>query len=179
MSNPVVSEQDVLDFFKFDGPILDSNCSSIPQPSLNAAFGEIDGKVLGDQLRGYHPLAGLGNKVKLEIKPLSGNPAKRCLQATDCSGSWSHRAKTMFQKIEWIPSPSGFKFMIPQMLNPAVHKVGEWTLHYARIEGGPNPYDPTPTDANMAANDPRTRKVLLIWTIPGLNEYVITCWRWG
>lgn len=176
MANPAVNEQDVLDFFKFDGPILDSNYGGIPENSLKAVFGDVDGRLLANELRGYHPLGGGVASVRLDIRPLSKNSAKRCLQATDCGGQWSHKSKTMFQKIEWIPSPSGFKFMIPQMLDPSVHKAGSWILHYARLEGGPNPYDPqTPT-----VTEPSTiRKVLLIWTLPGLDEYVITCWRWG
>lgn len=174
---PTTTPDEALAFFVFDGDILDSWHNAVPEQSLKDTFGTVDGKILADELKAYHPLQ--GRKLKLEIQPVSTNPALKCLKATAMSNDWSRRASEMFGQMEWVPSPSGYKFLVPRVLDPKIHKLGNWTLHYAKLQGGPNPYAPEKPVAGMQASDPRARKVILTWTLPGLNEYVYTCWAWG
>lgn len=177
MSYPLTDKQilENLEFFTFEGPILGSRHGTLPTEKIAKQVKR--GEELVKDLIRYHPQAGF--ELKLEIRN-AANPQEACLQATKFGDQWSPEAKQLFSQIQFIPSPSGMKFLIPRKLDPNVHHIkGEWVLHYAKLEGGPNPYDPQKSGKISDMNDLSTRKVVLTWTHKDFDEYVYTCWIWG
>ena len=158
MSTPLTDKQilDHLSFFEFNGPILGSRHGLIPIEKLSAEVPR--GEELAKDLIRYHPQAGF--ELKLEIRN-AGEPQKAFLQATEFGKQWAPEAKKLFSQIEFIPSPSGFKFLVPRKLDPNIHHInGECILHYCKLEGVPNPYDPQTPCKLSDPDDPNARKVI-------------------
>ena len=166
----------VLKFFAFKGKILGSAVDLADGAKLEAAFPGRGAQLLND-LVSYHPE---GN-IELEMQVFNADtPDTAFLRATAFGTGWAEDARTLFKNISFIPSPTGYKFLVAKQLDPAIHHIKEWTLHYAKLEGGPNPYLPEDVPPPpIAADDPRARKVVLVWSLKGFDEYVYTCWKWG